>query len=161
MTIKGRVLKLGDHIDTDLIIPGKYLTNPDPKFLASHVLEGVDANFAKKIHKGDILVCGINFGCGSSREHAPIAIKQYGIGAVVAQSFARIFYRNAINIGLPIFECKDTENIEEGSIIQLDETDGTVFDEKKQKKYTSTILPKFIQNIIDEGGLVNYINKTI
>ncbi|MCR5503197.1 MAG: 3-isopropylmalate dehydratase small subunit [Lachnospiraceae bacterium] len=156
---KGRVIKYGDNVDTDVIIPARYLNSSDPKDLASHCMEDIDRDFVKKVQSGDIMVAEKNFGCGSSREHAPIAIKASGISCVIAETFARIFYRNAINIGLPIIECKAaSEGIEEGDEVEIDFDTGIIRDLTKGTKYQGQAFPEFMQKIIDAEGLVNYIN---
>ncbi len=156
----GRAFKFGDDVDTDQIIPGKYLILQDPKELAKHVMEGVDPNFAKKMREGDIIVAGKNFGCGSSREHAPIALKNSGVKCIIAESFARIFYRNSINIGFPILELKDAANIiEDGDILEIDLNKGEIRNITREVVYHSNPLPKFIVDIIESGGLVEYIKK--
>lgn len=158
MVLKGKVIKYGDNVDTDVIIPARYLNTTDPKELAKHCMEDLDADFLKKISPGDILVAGENFGCGSSREHAPIAIKATGISCIVAKSFARIFYRNAINIGLPIFECPSlVEDVENGTFIEINTSSGEIINLANTKKYYFLPFPDFIQKIILAGGLINYI----
>lgn len=154
-TITGRVWKFGDNIDTDVIIPGKYLRTTDINVFASHVMEGIDPDFPKKVKKGDIIVAGKNFGCGSSREQAPLALKHAGIACVVAESFARIFFRNAINVGLPIIEAKI--ECKEGDIIEIDPGKGLVrYDDRT---YPATKLPGFLQEILADGGLVEHRKK--
>jgi 3-isopropylmalate/(R)-2-methylmalate dehydratase small subunit len=155
-TISGRVWTFGSNIDTDIIIAARYLNSSDPKHLAKHIMEDVDNNFSSKISKGDIIIAGDNFGCGSSREHAPIALKAAGISAVIAPSFARIFYRNAFNMGLPIFELSEALNIKEGSQLEINMKDGEIFDKNSQKKYKFKPIPSFMQDLIDVGGLINY-----
>ncbi|ADP77383.1 3-isopropylmalate dehydratase, small subunit [Methanothermus fervidus DSM 2088] len=157
--MKGRVWKFGDNIDTDLIIPGRYLTIRDPKKLAKHLMEGIDPNFHKKIKKGDFIVAGKNFGCGSSREHAPLAMKGAGIGAVIAESFARIFYRNAINLGIPAIEAPNvSKKIKNNEVIEIDLKEGIIRKENgeiiKFKK-----LPEFMLKIIEKGGLIQYLKE--
>lgn len=160
MLVKGRALKFGDHIDTDVILPGVYLSITDPKELAKHCMEGVDPDFPKKVEKGAILVAGVNFGCGSSREHAPIALKECGIGAVVAKSFAAIFYRNAINIGLPLVECPEAvDEIDENDEIEADMDLGELKNITKGKSYKITPLPDTIKKIVDLGGLIEYVKN--
>jgi len=155
----GKVIKYADNVDTDVIIPARYLNNTNPEDLAKHCMEDLDKDFVNKISKGDIIVAGRNFGCGSSREHAPIAIKAAGISCVIAKSFARIFYRNSINIGLPIIECADAaEEICDGDIVNIDFNSGIISDETTGKKYKGQAFPPFMQKIIDSEGLVNYIN---
>lgn len=156
---KGRVFKYGDNIDTDVIIPARYLNSSDPAELATHCMEDIDKEFIKKVQKGDIIVAEKNFGCGSSREHAPIAIKAAGVSCVIAETFARIFYRNAINIGLPIIECpKAAAEIEEGDEVEVNFDTGVITDLTKGVSYQGQAFPPFMQKIIDAEGLVNYIN---
>ena len=158
MLANGRVFKYGDNIDTDVIIPARYLNTPDMKELASHCMEGIDKDFAKKVKEGDIIVANKNFGCGSSREHAPIAIKESGISCVIASTFARIFYRNAINIGLPILECEEAaRKIEEGNEIEIDFSNGIIKNISKNEEYKAEPFPEFMQNIISNGGLIKSI----
>ena len=160
MNAKGIVHKYGNNIDTDVIIPARYLNTQDHKELASHCMEDIDAEFTNKVCEGDIMVGGENFGCGSSREHAPIAIKASGISCVIAATFARIFYRNAINIGLPILECPEaSEGIEAGDEVSVDFDSGIITDETTGKKYQGQAFPPFMQRIIDSEGLINYINS--
>ena len=155
---KGRVFKYGDNIDTDVIIPARYLNSSDPAELATHCMEDIDKEFIKKVQKGDIIVAEKNFGCGSSREHAPIAIKA-GVSCVIAETFARIFYRNAINIGLPIIECpKAAAEIEDGDEVEVNFDTGVITDLTKGTSYQGQAFPEFMQRIIDAEGLVNYIN---
>ncbi len=153
--ISGRVWKFGDNIDTDVIIPGKYLRTTDMSVFASHVMEGIDPQFSKKVQKGDIIVAGKNFGCGSSREQAPLALKHAGVACIVAESFARIFFRNAINVGLPIIEAK--VDCEEGDIIEIDLGKGLV--KNKDRSYQGTRLPGFLREILVDGGLVEHRKK--
>ena len=156
---KGRVFKYGDNIDTDVIIPARYLNSSDPAELATHCMEDIDKEFIKKVQKGDIIVAEKNFGCGSSREHAPIAIKAAGVSCVIAETFARIFYRNAINIGLPIIECpKAAVEIEDGDEVEVNFDTGVITDLTKGTSYQGQAFPEFMQRIIDAEGLVNYIN---
>ncbi|HJC23919.1 MAG TPA: 3-isopropylmalate dehydratase small subunit [Candidatus Eisenbergiella merdavium] len=155
----GRVFKYGDNIDTDVIIPARYLNSSDPAELASHCMEDIDTEFIKNVQKGDIIVAEKNFGCGSSREHAPIAIKAAGVSCVIAETFARIFYRNAINIGLPIIECpKAAAEIEAGDQVEVNFDTGVITDLTKGTSYQGQAFPEFMQKIIDAEGLVNYIN---
>jgi 3-isopropylmalate dehydratase small subunit len=162
MFIKGRVWKFGNDIDTDVIIPARYLSISDPVELAKHVMEGVDKDFSRKVKTGDIIVAGKNFGCGSSREHAPIAIKAAGIQAVIAKSFARIFYRNAFNIGLPIFESFDaSEKIQETEIIEIDADKGIIRNTTKKEEYRANPIPQFMQELISAGGLVEWTKKKL
>lgn len=157
---RGRVFKFGDNVDTDVIIPARYLNSSDPKELAEHCMEDIDKDFTKKMKPGDIIVATKNFGCGSSREHAPIAIKACGVSCVIAETFARIFYRNAINIGLPIVESKEAaENIAAGDDVEVDFDSGIITDHTTGKQYKGQAFPPFMQKIIDAGGLVNYINE--
>lgn len=153
MIIKGTAIQYGDNVDTDVIIPARYLNTSDPKELASHCMEDIDKDFAQKIKPGDIIVAGSNFGCGSSREHAPIAIKYSGISCVVAKSFARIFYRNAINTGLPIIETDAA--IDNGDELAVDLTAGTITNLTKGETSTFPPFPTFLQGIIDAGGLMS------
>ena len=156
MKCTGKTVKYGDNVDTDVIIPARYLNTSDPKELAVHCMEDIDKSFHSKIHDGDIMVGGENFGCGSSREHAPIAIKASGISLVIAKSFARIFYRNAINIGLAIVECPQAaEAIEEGHTVEADLDAGVITDVTTGRSFKTEPFPDFIQNIISAGGLVN------
>ncbi len=157
MKIKGSVFKYGDNVDTDVIIPARYLNVSDPKYLSEHCMEDIDADFAKTVKEGDVMVGGFNFGCGSSREHAPIAIKASGVSVVIAKSFARIFYRNSINIGLPILECAEcADEAEKGDIIEADLSAGVIKNVTKGKEYKTTPFPEFIQEIISAGGLTAY-----
>jgi len=152
----GKVWKFGDNIDTDLIIAARYLNTSDPHELAKHVMEDADPDFVKKMQPGDIIVAGENFGCGSSREHAPFALKAAGVAAVVAKSFARIFYRNAFNMGLPIFELPDTDKINEGDLISIEMDKGVIVDLNKKVEYTFQPIPEFMQELLACGGLINY-----
>lgn len=162
MLVSGTVFKYGDNIDTDVIIPARYLNTSDMKELAYHCMEDIDKEFAKKVTKGDIIVANKNFGCGSSREHAPIAIKESGISCVIASTFARIFYRNAINIGLPILECDEAANkISEGDKVEIDFTSGVIKNITKDEIYKAEPFPQFMQNIISNGGLIKSIEKEI
>lgn len=159
--IEGRALKLGDDIDTDSILPGRYLTLTSPEDLGKHVMEGYDLHYKDKIQEGDVIVAGSNFGCGSSREHAPIAIKAAGIKAVVAKSFARIFYRNATNIGLPLVEAPNgPDEINEEDMLEINLEEGTLKNETQNKDYDFTKLPEFMFEIVENGGLIEYLNKT-
>jgi 3-isopropylmalate/(R)-2-methylmalate dehydratase small subunit len=157
MIIKGKAHKFGDNINTDDIIAAKYLDSQDEKFLGSKCMENIDPDFVKRVTAGDIIVAGRNFGCGSSREHAPWAIRGCGISAVVAKSFARIFYRNAINIGLPIIELKETDDIDNSDTIEVDLSAGIVKNLSKNKIYKTSIFPQFLQEIVKFGGLINWI----
>ncbi|MCD7811768.1 MAG: 3-isopropylmalate dehydratase small subunit [Ruminococcus sp.] len=155
MEVKGKVIKYGDNVDTDVIIPARYLNTSDHAELASHCMEDLDTTFVTRVEKGDIMVAGQNFGCGSSREHAPIAIKASGISLVIAKSFARIFYRNSINIGLPIIECPEAaEDISEGDILEVDCGRGVIRNITTGKTYETLPFPDFIQGIIEDGGLI-------
>ena len=155
MKFTGNVIKYGDNVDTDVIIPARYLNTIDKKELASHCMEDLDRDFVKKVQPGDIMVAGNNFGCGSSREHAPIAIKESGISLVIAKSFARIFYRNAINIGLAILECPEAaEAIENGNVVEADLDAGILYDRTTGKQYKTQPFPAFIQKIIENGGQI-------
>ncbi len=158
MNAKGIVHKFGDNVDTDVIIPARYLNRSDEEWLASHCMEDIDADFAKNVKKGDIMVAEANFGCGSSREHAPIAIKASGISCVIASTFARIFYRNAINIGLAILECDEAaKDIKDGDEVEVDFDSGLITNHTNGKTYQAQPFPPFIQNIIKNGGLMNSI----
>ena len=158
MNAKGTVFRYGDDVDTDVIIPARYLNTSDPKELASHCMEDIDKDFVKNVRDGDIIVADDNFGCGSSREHAPIAIKESGVSCVIASSFARIFYRNAINIGLPIIECPEaSEQIQEGDEVSVDVDTGVVTNLTRNETYLGEPFPPFIQGIIASGGLMNAI----
>lgn len=160
METKGKVFKYGDNVDTDVIIPARYLNTSDAAELALHCMEDIDTEFVKNVSKGDIIVAGWNFGCGSSREHAPLVIKENGTGCVIAKSFARIFYRNAINIGMPILECeKAAEEIENGDNVSIDFDTGIITNHTTGKSYTAQPFPEFIQNIIKKGGLLASIEK--
>lgn len=162
MILKGKVWKFGDNIDTDAIIPARYLTTSDPDELAKHVMEDADKEFSSKVKAGDLIIADANFGCGSSREHAPIAIKAAGIQAIVAKSFARIFYRNSFNIGLPIFESEEaSEKISEGDEIEIDAENGTIKNKTKNEEYTAKPIPPFMQELISAGGLVEWTKKRI
>ena len=158
MNAFGTAIKYGDNIDTDVIIPARYLTTSDPKELASHCMEDIDNDFSARVKSGDIMVGGKNFGCGSSREHAPIAIKESGISCVIAATFARIFYRNAINIGLPIVECAEaSEKIQAGDKVSVDFDTGVITNLTRNETYQGEPFPTFIQGIITSGGLMNAI----
>ena len=159
MQAKGRVYKYGDNVDTDVIIPARYLNITDGMELAKHCMEDIDKDFIKTVQKGDIMVAQKNFGCGSSREHAPLVIKCAGVSCVIAETFARIFYRNAINIGLPIIECAEAANaIEAGDEVEIDFDSGMIHNITKNEDYKGQAFPPFMQKIISAGGLVNYIN---
>ena len=158
MLFEGKVIKYGDNVDTDVIIPARYLNRSDEEWLASHCMEDIDADFAKNVKAGDIMVAEANFGCGSSREHAPIAIKASGISCVIASTFARIFYRNAINIGLAILECDEAaKDIKDGDEVEVDFDSGVISNITTGKTYQAQPFPPFIQNIIKNGGLMNSI----
>ena len=160
MQLNGNALCYGDNVDTDVIIPARYLNTSDPKELASHCMEDIDPDFLQKVKPGDIIVAGSNFGCGSSREHAPLAIKTAGISCVVAKSFARIFYRNAINIGLPIMECPEAvDAISAGDTVSVNFDTGVITDETTGKTFQAEPFPPFIQKIIADGGLMKALTK--
>lgn len=160
MKAQGRVHKYGDNVDTDVIIPARYLNTADHKELAAHCMEDIDKEFAQQIQLGDIIVAGANFGCGSSREHAPLVIKVSGVSCVIASSFARIFYRNAINIGLPILECQEAaERIKAGDEVTVDFNTGEIINHTRGETYRSQPFPRFIQEIMRAGGLMNWIRK--
>jgi 3-isopropylmalate/(R)-2-methylmalate dehydratase small subunit len=161
MIIRGKVWKFGDDVDTDVIIPARYLTTADPRELASHVMEDADRDFPKKVKPGDVIVAGKNFGCGSSREHAPIAIKAAGIQAVVAKSFARIFYRNAFNIGLPIFEADIAGSVDVGDEIEIDADGGAIRNLTKKKEFRAAPIPPFMQELISAGGLIEWTKRKL
>lgn len=160
--IRGRAWKFGDDIDTDIILPGRYLVLTDEKELVKHAMEGLDAQFSEKVNKGDIIIAGKNFGCGSSREHAPIALKGAGISVVVAKSFARIFYRNAINVGLTLLESKNiSENIIEGDELEIDINKGLLKDLNNGKEFEVIGLPDFMLEILMKGGLISYLKENL
>lgn len=159
MIIKGKVHKFGDDVNTDDIIAAKYLVSTDAEELGSHCMETIAPDFAKKVSAGDIVVAGKNFGCGSSREHAPLALKGAGVSAVIAKSFAGIFYRNAINIGLPFLEMQDAGDIAEGEILEIDLAGGVIRNSASGKVYKTQAFPKFLQEIVEEGGLINYVKS--
>lgn len=160
MIAKGHVFRYRDNVDTDVIIPARYLNTSDPKELASHCMEDIDKDFVKQVHKGDIIVADKNFGCGSSREHAPIAIKESGISCVIAATFARIFYRNAINIGLPILECEEAaKGIGAGDEVEVDFATGIIQNLTTGAQFQAQPFPEFMQKLIASGGLVNYIKS--
>ncbi len=160
-TLEGKVWRFGKDIDTDLIIAARYLNTSDPKELAKHVMEDADPDFVNKMTPGDIIVADENFGCGSSREHAPIALKAAGIAAVIAPTFARIFYRNAFNMGLPIFELEESAEIREGDVVSIDMDAGTITDKTTGKTYSFTPIPPFMQELLSAGGLMNYAKNEI
>ena len=156
----GHVFKYGDNVDTDVIIPARYLNATQGEELAKHCMEDIDKEFVHKVQKGDIIVANKNFGCGSSREHAPLAIKCAGVSCVIAETFARIFYRNAINIGLPIIECPEAaRNIEDGDQVEVDFDSGMIYNRTKGTQFQGQPFPEFMQKIIAAGGLVNYTNQ--
>ena len=157
--MQGKVWKFGSNVDTDLIIAARYLNTSDPNELAKHVMEDADPDFVEKMSEGDIIVAGENFGCGSSREHAPIALKSAGISAVIAPTFARIFYRNAFNMGLPIFELREVDEIDEGDTLKVDMSSGEIVNLTKDKRYRFTPIPDFMQQLIDAGGLIEFAKK--
>ena len=160
MEIHGKVFKYGNDVDTDVIIPARYLNDSSESALASHCMEDIDADFVKKVKKGDVIVAGDNFGCGSSREHAPLAIKASGISLVIAKSFARIFYRNAINIGLPILECPEAvAAIKAGDGVKADLSAGVIYNLTTGEKFSAQPFPEFIQEIINDGGLLSNLAK--
>jgi len=157
MKVRGRIWKYGDNVDTDVIIPARYLTLTDAKELGAHAMEDLDSDFVKKVQPGDIILAGNLFGCGSSREHAPIAIKGVGCGAVIARSFARIYLRNSINVGLPPIECAPIyDESEEGDVVEADLSEGTVINTRTGKSYEIAPFPEFMLDILDAGGLVPY-----
>jgi 3-isopropylmalate/(R)-2-methylmalate dehydratase small subunit len=160
MKFQGKTIKYGDNINTDEIIPARYLNTSDPKELAEHCMEDLDDKFLEKINSGDILVGGKNFGCGSSREHAPIAIRSAGISCIMAKSFARIFYRNSFNIGLPIVECPDAvDECQSGDELQIDTESGQIKNLTSNKTYQAVAYPEFMCTLIASGGLMNYVAK--
>ena len=160
--VTGKALKYGNNIDTDVIIPARYLNAPSPAELAKHCMEDIDPDFAGQPHQGDIMIGGWNFGCGSSREHAPIAIQASGISCVIAASFARIFYRNSINIGFPILECTQAEEaINAGDIVSVDTASGIITDETTGETFEAKAFPPFIENIINKGGLLPYLKEKL
>ncbi|SHE79251.1 3-isopropylmalate dehydratase small subunit [Desulforamulus putei] len=162
MKLQGKVWKFGNDVDTDLIIAARYLNSSDPAELARHCMEDADPRFASRVQPGDIIVAAKNFGCGSSREHAPIAIKAAGVSCVVAKSFARIFYRNAFNIGLPIFECPEIiDELKEGDTITVDAATGAITNLTTGKKYQAAPIPDFMRQIIEAGGLINYVKGRV
>jgi 3-isopropylmalate/(R)-2-methylmalate dehydratase small subunit len=159
MIIKGKVHKFGDNINTDDIISAKYLVSTEAKELGSHCMESIKPDFARQVKAGDIIVAGKNFGCGSSREHAPLAIKGCGIAAVIAKSFAGIFFRNAINIGLPFLESKDAHKIDDGNELEIDLVNGTIKNLSKNQTYKTQAFPEFLQELVNKGGLMNYVKE--
>lgn len=155
-----KIYKYKDNVDTDVIIPARYLNSFDAKELASHAMVDIDPTFASTVEKGDIIVAGKNFGCGSSREHAPLCLKTAGVKCVIAKSFARIFYRNSINIGFPIMECEEAaDKIEKGDEVEVDFSTGVITNKTKNETYQSQPFPEFLQKMIDADGLVNYVNS--
>jgi len=162
LTIYGKAIKFGDNVDTDVILPGQYLVLTDPMELAKHAMEGLDPTFTRKIHDGAIIVAGKNFGCGSSREQAPLALKHAGVECMLAESFARIFYRNAITIGLPVLECPGiSSKVEEGDELVVDLRAGKVENTSKKLSLQATQLPEFIMEILDDGGLIEHLRRRI
>ena len=162
MKVSGRVFKYGDNIDTDVIIPARYLTSADPEHLKEHCMEDIDKSFKDRVRPGDILVAGKNFGCGSSREHAPVAIKASGVSLVIANDFARIFYRNSINVGLPILECAEAAlRINDGDEIEADFDTGVITDKTTGESFNAKAFPEFIKNIMASGGLVGYTESLV
>ena len=159
--MQGKVWKFGDNVDTDLIIAARYLNTSEPSELAKHVMEDADPEFVSKMTSGDIIVAGENFGCGSSREHAPIALKAAGINAIIAPTFARIFYRNAFNMGLPIFELKESAEIDEGDTVRVDMKEGVIINVTQAKTYKFTPIPEFMQELVDAGGLIEFAKNEI
>lgn len=160
--IRGKAIKYGNNVDTDVIIPARYLNTADPKELAAHCMEDLDPEFKNKVQAGDIMVAGTNFGCGSSREHAPIAIKASGISCIIAETFARIFYRNAINIGLPIMECPEAaRDIKDGDQVAVDLATGEIINLTTGKTYKAAPFPPFMQQLIKAGGLVEYVKERV
>ena len=161
MSVKGKVFKYGDNVDTDVIIPARYLNTSDAKELAAHCMEDIEVDFVKNVKDGDIIVANKNFGCGSSREHAPLAIKTAGVSCVIASTFARIFYRNSINIGLPILECDEAvKNIDAGDELEVDFKSGLIKNLTKNQEYQGEGFPEFMQKIIDNDGLIGYIKNS-
>jgi len=159
MMISGRVIKLGDNVNTDVICPGKYLVITDPLELAKHACEGIDSSLAKRL-SGTIIVAGKNFGCGSSREHSPLALKYAGVKGILVESSARIFFRNSINIGLPVLECSGILNsVEEGDLLELNLETGLVTNQSREMTFTASKLPRFLQDILDNGGLIEHLKK--
>jgi 3-isopropylmalate/(R)-2-methylmalate dehydratase small subunit len=162
MQYRGRVWKFGNDVDTDVIIPARHLLTIDANELAKHVMEDIDPGFAEKVQPGDIIVAGKNFGCGSSREHAPMAIKASGVAAVVADSYARIFYRNSINIGLPLVECPEAaDEAEDGDILEIDTTEGAVFNTRTGKEYIAKRHAPYVQEIVNAGGLMEAVTQRV
>jgi 3-isopropylmalate dehydratase small subunit len=160
MKIEGRIWKFGSDVDTDAIIPARYLNQSDAKILAKHVMEDERPGFSRKVRKGDILLAAKNFGCGSSREHAPLALKAAGISCIIAKSFARIFYRNGLNLGLPLLESSEaSEAIQEGDRVRVNLTTGEIFDLTQERKFSARPVPPFMQDLIRDGGLIRHLRK--
>lgn len=160
MQIKGAIYKFGNDVDTDQIIPARYLNTTDPAELAAHCMEDADPEFARVVQPGSVMVAGKNFGCGSSREHAPIAIKAAGVSCIIAATFARIFYRNAVNIGLLILECPEAASaLQEGDTVEIDLNKGLIMNLTRPGEYQATPFPSFMQKIIEQGGLINYVQE--
>jgi len=159
--LQGKVWKFGENIDTDLIIAARYLNSSEPSHLAKYIMEDADPDFVSKMNEGDIIVAGENFGCGSSREHAPIALKAAGISAIIAPTFARIFYRNSFNMGLPIFELQEASEIKEGDVVRVDMDAGEVINISQSKTYKFTAIPEFMQELVDAGGLIQFAKNEI
>jgi len=159
--LQGKVWKFGDNIDTDLIIAARYLNSSEPSHLAKYIMEDADPDFVSKMNEGDIIVAGENFGCGSSREHAPIALKSAGISAIIAPTFARIFYRNSFNMGLPIFELKEASEIKEGDVVRIDMDAGEIINISQSKTYKFVAIPEFMQELVDAGGLIEFAKNEI
>ena len=159
MKVNGKCIKYGDNIDTDVIIPARYLNTSDHQELAKHCMEDIDKDFAEKAKDANIIVAGSNFGCGSSREHAPVAIKASGIDCVIAKNFARIFYRNSINIGLPILECSEVDRIDENDELEIKFSEGIIVNQTKNEEYQVTKFPEFMQQLIEDGGLMKHMVK--
>jgi len=159
--LQGKVWKFGDNIDTDLIIAARYLNSSEPSHLAKYIMEDADPDFVSKMNNGDIIVAGENFGCGSSREHAPIALKAAGISAIIAPTFARIFYRNSFNMGLPIFELQEASEINEGDVVRIDMDAGEVINISQSKTYKFVSIPEFMQELVDAGGLIQFAKNEI
>ncbi len=159
MKVIGKCIKYGDNIDTDVIIPARYLNTSDHQELAKHCMEDIDKDFSSKAQNANVIVAGSNFGCGSSREHAPVAIKASGIECVIAKNFARIFYRNSINIGLPILECDEADKINENDELEIDFAEGNIINKTKKEEYEVTGFPEFMQKLIEDGGLMKHMVK--
>lgn len=159
MILKGTIFVYGDNINTDVILPARYLNTSDPTELAAHCMEDLDSSFLKKVKTGDIVVAGENFGCGSSREHAPVSIKAAGISIVIAKSFARIFYRNAFNVGLPILECPQVEGVGTGDLLEVDIDTGLIRNQTKKRDFQAKPIPPFMKEILESGGLMRWVKK--